>query len=160
MFLLQFSPQCNRFLILQVLKSKDLQERKQGENISFDPSSIPPKHGEIPNIGDVLLKDAKTTHRSNYLKYLREHVLPADTPAFDLKIRHKDPTGKQIPILNVRCGKQVATQVAQTLSTCLNGEGTNPEIFISRFALGTNRVARGDHQRIYHGYRIPSVFGY
>ncbi len=135
---------------LQVLKSKDLQERKQGENISFDPSSISPKHGEITNIGDILFKDAKTTHRSNYLKYLREHVLPADTPAFDLKIRHKDPTGKQIPILTVRCGKQVATQVAQILSTCVNGEGTNPEIFISRLALGANRVARGDHQRIYH----------
>jgi hypothetical protein len=36
----------------------------------FDPSSIPPTHGEITNIGDILLKDAKTTHRSNYLKYL------------------------------------------------------------------------------------------
>ncbi len=44
----------------------------------------------------------------------------------------------------------MATQVAQTLSTCLNGEGTNPEIFISRLALDANRVARGDHQRIYH----------
>ena len=35
------------------------------------------------------------------------------------------------------------------MSTFLNGEGTNPEIFISRLALGANRTARGDHERIY-----------
>ena len=52
-------------------------------------------------------------------------------------------------MLTVRCGRQVATEVAQTLSTFLNGEGTNPEIFISRLALGANRTARGDHERIY-----------
>jgi hypothetical protein len=42
----------------------------------------------------------------------------------------------------------VSTEVAQILST-LNGEGTNPEIFISRLALGANRIARGDHDKIY-----------
>ena len=70
-------------------------------------------------------------------------------PPFDLKVRHKDPSGSKIQVLTVRCGKQVATEVAKLLSTSLNGEGTNPEIFISRLALGANRTARGDHERIY-----------
>jgi hypothetical protein len=47
----------------------------------------------------------------------------------------------------------VATQVAQILSSFLNGEGTNPEIFISRLALGANRITRGDHDRIYQVHR-------
>jgi hypothetical protein len=66
-------------------------------------------------------------------------------PAFDLKIRHKDPSGVKTQILTGRCGRQVATKVAQALSTALNGEGTNPEIFISRLALGANQIVRGDH---------------
>ncbi len=61
--------------------------------------------------------------------------------SFDLKVRHKDPSGSKIQVLTVRCGKQVATEVASILSTSLNGEGTNPEIFISRLALGANRTA-------------------
>ena len=132
-----------------VVRSKALHEIKKGENISFDPSFIPANQGEITNVGDILLKDANTTHRSQYLRYVRKEVLPPDTPAFDLKIRHKDPSGAPTQILTVRCGKQVATQVAQVLSTSLNGEGTNPEIFISRLALGANRIARGDHEAIY-----------
>ena len=134
---------------LQVLKSKALQALRQGENISFDTSHIPPTHGEVTNIGDILLKDAKNTHRGHYLQYLRSEVLPPETPAFDLKILHTDPIGNRVPILTVRCGKSVSTQVAQLLSTHLNGEGTNPEIFISRLALGANRSARGNHEKIY-----------
>jgi hypothetical protein len=93
--------------------------------------------------------DATATHRGKYLKYPRSEVLPADMPAFDLKICHKDPSGRKIQILTVRCGKQVSTEVARILSTSLNGEGTTPEIFISCLALGANRTARGDHDRIY-----------
>jgi hypothetical protein len=126
-----------------------LQSVKRGERISFDPSVIPHTQGEVTHIGDILLKDATSTHRGHYLAYLRSEVLPQDMPAFDLKIRHKDPSGNKIRILTVRCGKQVATQVAQILSSVLNGEGTNPEIFISRLALGANRITRGDHERIY-----------
>ncbi len=125
-----------------MLRSKDFQAIRHGEGISFNPSVIPHTQGEVTHVGDILLKDATATH-------LRSEVLPKDVPAFDLKIRHKDPSGRKIQILTVRCGKQVSTQVAQILSTFLNGEGTNPEIFISRLALGANRTARGDHDRIY-----------
>ena len=134
---------------IQALKSKEMQSIKRGESISFDPSAIPQTQGEVTQIGDILLKDATSTHRGQYLDYLRSEVLPADMPPFDLKIRHKDPSGVKIQILTVRCGKQVATQVAQILSSTLNGEGPNPEIFISRLALGANRITRGDHERIY-----------
>ena len=126
-----------------------MQSIKRGESISFDPSAIPQTQGEVTQIGDILLKDATSTQRGQYLDYLRSEVLPADMPPFDLKIRHKDPSGVKIQILTVRCGKQVATQVAQILSSTLNGEGPNPEIFISRLALGANRITRGDHERIY-----------
>jgi hypothetical protein len=148
-FYFSFRLQASGAQFIQVLKSNALQSIKQGERILFDPSSIPPTHGEVTQIGDILLKDATSTHRGHYLAYLRSEVLPKDTPPFDLKIRHKDPSGVKSQILTVRCGKQVATQVAQILSSVLNGEGTNPEIFISRLALGANRITRGDHERIY-----------
>ena len=135
-FYFSFRLQASGAQFIQVLKSNALQSIKRGERISFDPSFIPPTHGEVTQIGDILLKDATSTHRGHYLAYLRSEVLPKDTPPFDLKIRHKDPSG-------------VKSQVAQTLSSVLNGEGTNPEIFISRLALGTNRITRGDHERIY-----------
>ena len=81
---------------IQVVKSKAFQLLKKSENISFSPSYISPNHGEIINVGDILLKDATTTHRTQYLQYLRTEVLPPDAPAFDLKIRHKDPSGEPI----------------------------------------------------------------
>ena len=146
---------------IQVLRSKDFQAIRHGEGISFNPSVIPHTQGEVTHVGDILLKDATATHRGKYLKYLCSEVLPKDVPAFDLKIRHKDPSGRKIQILTVRCGKQVSTQVAQILSTFLNGEGTNPEIFISRLALGANRTARGDHDRIYqvhHDFMADVVY--
>ena len=55
----------------------------------------------------------------------------------------------------------MSTQVAQLLSTHLNGEGTNPEIFISRLALGANRSTRGDHEKIYqvhHDFMADIVY--
>ncbi len=85
----------------------------------------------------------------------------ADVPAFDLKVRHKDPAGHKTPILTVRCGKSVAVKVAQALSASLNGEGTNPEIFISRMALGANQIAKGEHEKIYkvhHDYLSDVAF--
>ncbi len=80
---------------------------------------------------------------------MRSEVLPIDTPLFDIKLRHKDPTGQKTPLLTVRCGKTVAVSVAQILSASLNGEGTTPEIFISRLALGANQVLKGEHEKIY-----------
>jgi hypothetical protein len=147
--------------LVQVLQSQVLKQTKRGENLTLDPSFIPSHQGELVNIGDILLKDASVTHRTRYLKYLRSEVLPNDTPMFDLKLRHKDPAGQKTPILTVRCGKSVAVSVAQTLSTALNGEGTNPEIFISRLALGANQVAKGEHEQIYkvhHDYLADVKF--
>ena len=97
----------------------------------------------------------------NIFSTFAPEVLPPETPVFDLKIRHKDPSGASMLHLTVRCGKQVSTQVAQILSTALNGEGTNPEIFISRLALGANRIARGEHEKIYqvhHDYLADIVY--
>jgi hypothetical protein len=127
---------------IQVLRSKDsMQTIRQGEGISFNSSvSIPHTHGKVTHVGDILLKDATATHRGKYLKYLCSEVLPVDMPAFDLKICHKDPPGCKIQILTVRCGKQVSTEVARILSNSLNGEGTNPEIFISHEATMTEFV--------------------
>jgi hypothetical protein len=147
--------------LVQVLQSKEQKNAKRGEHLTFDPSYIPASQGETVFIGDILLKDASVTHRNQYLKYLRSDVLSADVPAFDLKMRHKDPAGHKTPILTVRCGKSVAVQVAQALSASLNGEGSNPEIFISRMALGANQIAKGEHEKIYkvhHDYLSDVVF--
>ena len=58
----------------------------------------------------------------------------------------------------------MSTQVAQLLSTHLNGEGTNPEIFISCLALGANRSgASGNNQKIYQvhqDWHFLSPFSY
>ena len=133
----------------QVVTSKVLGIAKRGENLTFDPSSIPASQGELINVGDILLKDASVTHRGQYLKYLRNEVLPADAPDFDIKLRHSNPTGSRITILTVRCGKSMSTKLAENLSTALCGEGIHPEIFISRLALGANQTSKHDHERIY-----------
>lgn len=122
---------------------------KRGENLTFDPSSISPSQGELTYIGDILLKDASITQRRQYLKYLRKEVLPPDTPDFDIKLRHSNPTGSRITILTVRCGKAMSTKVAEILSTALCGEGSHPEIFISKLALGANQTSKRDHESIY-----------
>ena len=108
----------------QVTTTKVLTAARQGENLTFDPSSIPSTQGELTNVGDILLKDASLTQRANYLQYLRKHVLPEDMPTFDLKRRFKDPIGNLFPILTVRSGKSVSTRVAELLSIHLDG---NPE---------------------------------
>ncbi|KAI2509010.1 hypothetical protein MHU86_5386 [Fragilaria crotonensis] len=148
--------------LIQVLQSKEQKKAKRGENMTFDPSYILAHHGEPVFIGDILLKDASVTQRTHYLKYLRTEVLSAAVPAFDIKMRqHKDPAGKKTPILTVRCGRSVAVEVAQALSTALNGTGSNPEIFISRLALGANQIKKGEHEKIYkvhHEYLSDIMF--
>ena len=141
----------------QVMQSKILKAAESGESLRFNPSSIPPHQGELIFVGDILLKDASVTHRGHYLQYLRREVLPSDTPVFDLKVRYTpDQRGhKKIPILTVRCGKAVSTKVAELLSEALCGSDENPEIFISRLALGANQTTKQDHKRIYdvhHAY--------
>jgi hypothetical protein len=84
---------------LQASALKVLSIAKRGEH--FDPSSIPPSQGELTYVGDILLKDASVTHRGQYLQYLRQEVLPPDTPLFDVKLRHSNPTGSRITILTV-----------------------------------------------------------
>ena len=133
----------------QVAKSAIMKTAKSGERMSFDPTLIPPQQGELMFVGDILLKDASNTHRGHYLRYLRKEVLPEDTPAFDIKVRHKDPVGNSVKILAVRCGKASSTKVAEILSTALCGEGNNAEIFISRLAIGANQTSKKEHERIY-----------
>ena len=133
----------------QVTASKVFSIAKRGENLQLDPSSIPPSQGELTFVGDILLKDASVTHRGQYLQYLRQEVLPPDTPVFDIKLRHTNPTGSNLTILSVRCGKSKSTQMAEILSTALCGEGMHPEIFISRLGLGANQTSKQNHERIY-----------
>jgi hypothetical protein len=133
----------------QVVKSEIMKTAKMGERMSFDPTSIPPQQGELIFVGDILLKDASNTHRGHYLRYLRKEVLPEDTPAFDIKVRHKDPVGNPVKILAVRCGKATSTKVAEILSTALCGEGKHAEIFISRLAIGANQTSKTEHAQIY-----------
>ena len=133
----------------QVALSKVLSTAKRGENMQFDPSFIPPSQGELTYVGDILLKDASVTHRGQYLQYLRQEVLPPETPLFDLKLRHSNPTGSNITILTVRCGKSTSTKTAEILSNALCGEGQHPEIFISRLGLGASQTSKQNHERIY-----------
>ena len=130
---------------MKACQSHVVQTAKQGENMMFDPSSIPPSHGELTIVGNILLKDTALTHRRQYLQYLRKHVLPSDMPVFDLKLRYKDSVGNKVPILSVRCGKSTSTKTVELLSTALCGEDKNPEIVISRLAIGSNHTSRADN---------------
>jgi hypothetical protein len=131
------------------LASKVFSIAKRGENLHVDPSFVPTSQGKLNYIGDILLKDASVTHRGQYLQYLRKEVLPPDTPIFDIKYRRSNPTGSRINILSVRCGKSMSTKLAEILSTALCGEGSHPEIFISRLAIGANQTSKHDHEQIY-----------
>jgi hypothetical protein len=117
--------------LTQTLKSKQLQSIKKGEGLTFDSSCIPVIHGELVNVGDILLKDASITHRAHYLSFLKASVLPTDMPPIDIKMKHKDPLGNKTLLLTVRCGKSVATRVTEYLTQALNGEGDRNEIFLS-----------------------------
>ena len=127
-----------------------LQTAKLGERLNFDPSFTPTAHGELMVIGDILLKDALVCHRGHYLSYLKDHVLPQETPIFDLKIRHRDPVGNRVPILCVRCGAYVSTKVAEILSTYLCGDGMHQEIFISRVGIGANKTSVAEYAQMYN----------
>ena len=126
----------------QVAKSAIMKTAKSGERMSFDPTSIPPQQGELIFVGDILLKDASNTHRGHYLRYLRKEVLPEDTPAFDIKVRHKDPVGNPVKILAVRCGKATSIKVAEIHIGWRRKERGNLDLS-SRF--GANQTSKKEH---------------
>ncbi len=101
-------------------------------------------------IGDILIKDVLVTHRVRYMNYLRKEILPADTPIFDIKYKRANLSGTKVNILTVRCGKKQSTKLAEILSTALCGEGTHPEIFISRLAIGASLTSKRQHDEIYN----------
>ena len=137
---------------VQAAATKVVATARRGENLTFDPSNIPPEQGQLLFIGDILLKDAAVTHCGRYLDYLRSEVLPSDTPIFDSKRRFKDAIGNHTSILTVRCGKAVSTKVAESLSTALDGS-SHTEIFISRLALGANQTTKTEHEEIYRAHQ-------
>ena len=69
-----------------ILQSKALAAVKKGESIHFDPSTAPVTHGDIVHVDDILLKDAKVTHRAHYKSFLSKCKLPDDMPEFDIKL--------------------------------------------------------------------------
>ena len=87
-----------------ILKSPALASVKKGESIHFEPTNIPVTHGgDIVHVGDILLKNAKVTHRAHSKSFLSKCKLPDDMPEFDIKLRHEDPLGVKAPILIIRC---------------------------------------------------------
>ena len=87
-----------------ILKSPALASVKKGESIHFEPTNIPvTHHGDIVHVGDILLKNAKVTHRAHSKSFLSKCKLPDDMPEFDIKLRHEDPLGVKAPILIIRC---------------------------------------------------------
>jgi hypothetical protein len=146
-FYFSFRVQSTGSDLTQTLKSQELQTIKKGEALTFDPSSIPVTHGELVNVGDILFKDASSTHRAHYLTFLQTSVLPSDMPPIDIKIKHKDPLGNKIMLLTVRCGKSVATKVTEYLTQFLNGEGDRNEVFISKLGLGAVKLNRSELEK-------------
>ncbi|KAI2490982.1 hypothetical protein MHU86_23584 [Fragilaria crotonensis] len=84
--------------------------------------------------GYVLLKHPTMTHKTWYLKHLRQQ-LPKDTPYFDLRLRHQTPTGQTINHIAVECGVNQVTPVCQALLQVLNG--TQTAIFLPRYAFAS-----------------------
>jgi hypothetical protein len=97
-----------------ILQLKALASVKKGESLHFEPSTVPVTHGDIVHVGDILLKDAKVTHRAHYKSFLSKCKLPDDMPEFDIKLCHKDPLGVKAPILIIRCGTTVATKLLRS----------------------------------------------
>ena len=97
-----------------ILQSKGLTSVKKGESLHFEPITGPVTYGDIVHVGDILLKDAKVTHRAHYKSFLSKCKLPDDMPEFDIKLCHKDPLGVKAPILIIRCGTTVATKLLRS----------------------------------------------
>ena len=97
-----------------ILKSPALASVKKGESIHFEPTNVPVTHGDIVHVGDILLKNAKVTHRAHFKSFLSKCKLPDDMHQFDIKLCHKDPLGVKAPILIIRCGTTVATKLLRS----------------------------------------------
>jgi hypothetical protein len=146
-----------------ILKSTALASVKIGESIHFELTNVPVTHGDIVHVGEIILKNAKVTHRAHYKSFLSKCNLPDYMPEFDIiNICHKDPLGVKAPIFIIRCGTTVATTVAEIFCQILNGQGDSKEIFISKLGLGLgastiSRVTLTSLYEHHHSYVRDSV---
>ena len=77
-----------------ILQSKGLTSVKKGESLHFEPITGPVTYGDIVHVGDILLKDAKVTHRAHYKSFLSKCKFPEDIPEFNIKLCNKDPQSR------------------------------------------------------------------
>jgi hypothetical protein len=77
---------------------------KKDCHINFETSNVSAMSGEVTSIGDIHCKDALLTHRGHYHDYIKAKYLSDTDIEFDVKVRHKDPTGAKEPMLVIRCG--------------------------------------------------------
>ena len=82
--------------------------------------------------GYILLKAARTTHRTRFLQSLRKQ-LPPETPFFNILQFHRTPMEQKITHLAVQCGENHVAPLSKALSELLTGR--NSSLYLPRIAL-------------------------
>jgi hypothetical protein len=88
--------------------------------------------GKMVTAGYILLKAARTTHRTRFLQSLRMQ-LPPETPFFDILQFQRTPTEQKINHLVVQCGENHVSPLSKALSEVMTGH--NSSLYLSRLAL-------------------------
>ena len=148
-FYFSFRVRSTGAMLTKAFRSHDFMKMKKDLHINFETSNVSSKSGAVTPIGDIHCKDAMLTHRGHYHDFVKAKFLPDVDIEFDVKIRHKDPTGSKEPMIIIKCGFNHASQLAEILCKKMTGEGTTPEIFISRYGLGASKLTSSDLDRLY-----------
>lgn len=100
--------------------------------VSISISNSTTMSGRIVTAGYILLKAARTTHRTRFLQSLWVK-LPSETPFFDILLFQRTPMEQQIPHLVVQCGENHVSPLSKALSELLSGH--NSSLYLPRLAL-------------------------
>ena len=104
----------------------------KANQVSIHISNSSTKSGKIVTAGYILLKAARTTHRTRFLQSLRLK-LPSEAPFFDILQFQRTPMEQKITHLVVQCGENHVSPLSKALSEILTGH--NSSLYLPRIAL-------------------------
>lgn len=138
--------------VVGLLRQGSIQKLKKEWSIQIDTSNVSAKSGETVVAGDLLMVDVNHLQRKNFDQFIRRDELPADTPFFDLKIRHRCPLKSKTRLVTVKCGKKDIASLSLIFNWVFDGE-KNLEIFIPKLGLAKAKLSKADITSIYDQHR-------
>lgn len=138
--------------VVQLLRRGDVQAMKRDWSIQIDTSNIAAKSGETVVAGDLLMISMDHLQRKNFDQYIRRDQLPANTPHFDLKVRHRCPLKTKTKIAIVKCGKNDLAALSLIFNRVFDGE-QNVEVFIPKLGITKCKLTKSQITSIYDQHR-------